>query len=887
MALGGFARDLFKADALDGGRRAREILLHEALAEADGVEDLRAAIGLIGGDAHLGHDLQQALVHRLDEALHRLVFIDLLGEFLGHAGKGLEGEIGIDGFRAIARQTGEVMDFARLAGLHHEAHGGAQTLADEVVMHGRRREDRGDRHAVGADHAVGEDDDVVAAAHRLFGALAQTLQHGLHARCAKLRRIGHVEGAGVEGILQMPDAADLFEVRVGQDRLAHFQTLALGVALAVEDVGARADEGHEAHDELLADRIDRRVGHLREVLLEIAVEQLRLVGEDGDGRIRAHGAHALLARHRHGREQDREVFLRVAEGLLAVEQGDVRAGRAGLHGLQVFQNDLRALQPVAVGMGVGEGLLHLVVGDDAVLLQIHQQHLAWLQAPLLDDGFLGDRQHADFRGHDHEAILGHDIAGGAQAVAVQGRADLAAVGEGHGGGAVPRLHEGGVIFVEGAAILIHERIARPGFGDQHHHGVAERVAALHEEFQRIVEAGGVRLSLIGNGPELGDIIAEELARHGGLTGRHPVDVAAQGVDLAVMGDHAIGMGETPGGEGVGGETLMDQREGADEARVAQVLVIGAELAHQNHALVDDGAAGHGDRIEFRHVAAGQRIDGVGDALAGEIELTLEVILVLRSSAIGHENLTHHGLDGLHGLAKVRIVHGDVAPADQGQAFLRELRGDDLFRLGAGRVVAGHEELTDAIVLGGWQGHAQARAFLHEEVMGDLDEDAAAVAELGIRAHRAAMVEIEQDLQALLNDCVGLAVVHVGDEADAAGILAMGGIKKALSFGHGGVDHGDRHGGRSKCGGSQGFGGVRAFERAAHRLRVHAIQSPVVVPVHCPLRSVMPPSYASPPHTLSRSGIPSGPPQRSSRTAKSKLFVILGARSTNGQQSCPI
>ena len=702
-------------------------------------------------------------------------------------------------------------------------------------MHGRRGEDRGDRHAVGADHAVGEDDDVVAAAHRLFGALAQTLQHGFHARCAQIGRIGHVEGAGVEGIFQMSDAADLFEIRVGQDRLAHFQTLALGVALAVEDVGARTDEGDEAHDELLADRIDRRVGHLCEVLLEIAVEQLRLVGEDGNGRVRAHGAHALLARHRHGREQDREVFLRVAEGLLTVEQGDVRAGRTGLHGLQVFQHDLRALQPVAVGMGVGEGLLHLVVGDDAVLLQIHQQHLAWLQAPLLDDGFLGDRQHADFRGHDHEAILGHDIAGGAQAVAVQGRADLAAVGEGHGGGAVPRLHEGGVIFVEGAAILIHERIARPGLGDQHHHGVAERVAALHEEFQRIVEAGGVRLSLIGNGPELGDVVAEELARHRGLTGRHPVDVAAQCVDLAVVGDHAIGMGETPGGEGVGGETLMDQREGADEARVAQVLVIGAELAHQNHALVDDGAAGHGDWIELRHVAAGQRIDGVGDALAGEIELTLEVILVLRSSAIGHENLTHHRLDGLHGLAKVRIVDGDVAPANQGQAFLRELRGDDLFRLGAGRVVAGHEELADAIVLGGRQGHAKGSAFLHEEVMGDLNENAAAVAELGIRAHCAAMVEIQQDLQTLLDDCMGLAIVHVGDEADAAGILAVSGIKKALGFGHGGVDHRDVHGGRSKNGGSQGFGGGRAFERAVHRLRVHAIQSPAIVPVHCLLR----------------------------------------------------
>ena len=47
-------------------------------------------------------------------------------------------------------------------------------------------------------------------------------------------------------------------------------------------------------------------------------------------------------------------------------------------------------------------------------------------------------------------IVGDAEAGGPQAVAVEGRADLAAVGEGDGGGAVPGLHQRGVVFVEGA-----------------------------------------------------------------------------------------------------------------------------------------------------------------------------------------------------------------------------------------------------------------------------------------------------------------------------------------------------------------------------------------------------------------------------------------------------
>ena len=47
-------------------------------------------------------------------------------------------------------------------------------------------------------------------------------------------------------------------------------------ACAAEQVRARADHRHQRHHQLLADRIDRRVGDLREVLLEIVVEQLGL-----------------------------------------------------------------------------------------------------------------------------------------------------------------------------------------------------------------------------------------------------------------------------------------------------------------------------------------------------------------------------------------------------------------------------------------------------------------------------------------------------------------------------------------------------------------------------------------------------------------------------------
>ena len=206
--------------------------------------------------------------------------------------------------------------------------------------------------------------------------------------------------------------------------------------------------------------------------------------------------------------------------------------------------------------------------------EIDEQHLARLQAPLRDDALFRHRQHAHFGGEHDEVVVGDEIARGPQAVAVERGADLAAVGEGHRRRAVPRLHHRGVIFVEVAPLLVHQRIAGPGLRDQHHHRVGQRIAAAHQELERVVETGGVGLALVGDRPELGDVVAEQFGIDARLPRRHPVDVAAQGVDLAVMRDHAIGMREPPGRERVGGETLMHQRQRGLEARVEQVLVIG-------------------------------------------------------------------------------------------------------------------------------------------------------------------------------------------------------------------------------------------------------------------------------------------------------------------------
>ena len=73
-----------------------------------------------------------------------------------------------------------------------------------------------------------------------------------------------------------------------------------------------------------------------------------------------------------------------------------------------------------------------------------------------------------------------------------------------------------------------------------------------------------------------------------FAGVHPVDVAAQRVDLAVMRDVAIGMRRGPAREGVGAEARMHQGEGRFHQRIEQIGKIRLDLHGIQHALIDQG-----------------------------------------------------------------------------------------------------------------------------------------------------------------------------------------------------------------------------------------------------------------------------------------------------------
>ena len=239
-----------------------------------------------------------------------------------------------------------MVHFAGLAGLDDKADRGAQALADQMMMHRRASEQRRNLNAVDTGAAIRQDDDVDAVAHRGVGFAAQRGDRRLHAGGAGLGRPGGVQRARLEVIAHVGDGADFFQVGIGEDRLPDFQALELRQAFQIEQVRPRPDDRDEAHDQFFADRIDRRIGHLGEVLFEISEQQLRPVRQRRDRRIVAHGADRFFAGRRHRRHQDFEIFLGVAEGLLAIEQRQVRDRCRFRDRRQFFQHHLGAVEPL-------------------------------------------------------------------------------------------------------------------------------------------------------------------------------------------------------------------------------------------------------------------------------------------------------------------------------------------------------------------------------------------------------------------------------------------------------------------------------------------------------------------------------------------------------------
>ena len=222
-------------------------------------------------------------------------------------------------------------------------------------------------------------------------------------------------------------------------------------------------------------------------------------------------------------------------------------------GRQLLEGDSIAGVPLAVGLGGGDLALDLLVLDDPASFEVDQEELARLQAAQALDLARRDVQQAGLRAQHDMPVERLDPAARPQAVAVERGTDHTPVGEGHRGGSVPGLHQAGVERIEALQMLRQVVPVPECLRDHHHRRVLRGAPGQHQQLEDVVEGRRVGVSGPHDREDLREVIAEQLAAQLALTGPHPVDVAHHRVDLAVVADHPVGVGQLPAGEGVGRE----------------------------------------------------------------------------------------------------------------------------------------------------------------------------------------------------------------------------------------------------------------------------------------------------------------------------------------------
>ena len=160
-----FLSDFLETDTFDAACSTREVLVDKFAVETNGFENLGAAVAAERRDTHLGHDLQEALIHSLDVVgcCRDRVHVEFAG--MAHVRNAFESEVRVDDRCAVTEQKGKVHDFADFTGLHNQTDFRADACFDERAVHASGCQKRRHRDVAPIHVLIGKDDDVEAILH--------------------------------------------------------------------------------------------------------------------------------------------------------------------------------------------------------------------------------------------------------------------------------------------------------------------------------------------------------------------------------------------------------------------------------------------------------------------------------------------------------------------------------------------------------------------------------------------------------------------------------------------------------------------------------------------------------------------------------------------------
>ena len=146
------------------------------------------------------------------------------------------------------------------------------------------------------------------AGHRGLGASREVADRGFERAGATVDREGGVEHNGGEGIeiatQERGDGRGEEEERVEREEPGR-------IGLLGQQRSAGPEQHAQAHDQAFAQRVDRRVGDLREALLHVVMDRTGATGQGRERRVVTHRERRFVALGGHGLEHHGELFFGV------------------------------------------------------------------------------------------------------------------------------------------------------------------------------------------------------------------------------------------------------------------------------------------------------------------------------------------------------------------------------------------------------------------------------------------------------------------------------------------------------------------------------------------------------------------------------------------------
>ena len=399
--------------------------------------------------------------------------------------KSIKGEVRIDRIGTVANQQAEVMHFASFTRFDDQADLSSLFILHEMMMDRTGCHQRTHGDSIGTNLSVRQHDQAITVFDRGASFFADAIKSRPQPRDAFRFRIRDVDRLALP--FAIVDSLQIGHLMVGQNRMRNRKSVT-AFLLCVEQICFRADVAFQRHDHFFTDRVDRRIRHLREQLMEVVVKHARLIAEAGESCIVAHRADRILVGLDQRQQHEIHRFGCVSERLHAVQQ--LLAGQSFWRRLlrKFFQANALFLNPILIRTARRNLGFQFFVIDDAALFEVDQEHTARLKSALVFHVRWIDIQHAHFAGHDDLVVFGDVVTAWTQTVAIQSRTDVFTVGEGDRGWPVPGFLNGRVEFVEGTFVFRHGLMILPGFRHHHHHNFLQRTAGVIQHLQSVIEA---------------------------------------------------------------------------------------------------------------------------------------------------------------------------------------------------------------------------------------------------------------------------------------------------------------------------------------------------------------------------------------------------------------